>query len=149
MGSVVHNGSQQQTDGDGPLVSTDNGSTNPLGSGLGLVQRNCDRSVLEGIFQHSFRELLTECGDQADSKAGKESTGEEDGNVSRNGLQDDTEIEDPGRGGKTHATSDGIGEERRSQSTKEGTGRKDRDDCRLLGGRDIGVPGGVHITGAE
>lgn len=35
---VVNNGSQEQTDGDGPLVGADDGTTNPLGGGLGLVE---------------------------------------------------------------------------------------------------------------
>lgn len=40
LGAIVDNGSQQQADGDGQLVSTDNGTTDPLGSGLRLVQGN-------------------------------------------------------------------------------------------------------------
>lgn len=41
LGGVVDNGSQEETDGNGELVSTDNGTTNPLGRGLRLVHGNC------------------------------------------------------------------------------------------------------------
>jgi hypothetical protein len=40
LGGVVDNSSQQQTDGDGQLVSTDDSTTDPLGSSLGLIQRD-------------------------------------------------------------------------------------------------------------
>jgi hypothetical protein len=38
---IVNDSSEEETDGDGPLVGTDDGTTNPLGSGLGLVEGNC------------------------------------------------------------------------------------------------------------
>jgi hypothetical protein len=40
LGGVVDNGSQQETNGNGELVSSDNGSTDPLGGSLGLVHGN-------------------------------------------------------------------------------------------------------------
>jgi hypothetical protein len=40
LGGVVDNGSQQETNGNGELVGSDNGSTDPLGGSLGLVHGN-------------------------------------------------------------------------------------------------------------
>ncbi len=37
---VVHNGRDEQADGDGPLVRTDDEAADPFGSRLGLVQRD-------------------------------------------------------------------------------------------------------------
>lgn len=42
---VVHNGGEEQPDGDSPLVSTDNKPADPVGSRLGLVQRNWANAV--------------------------------------------------------------------------------------------------------
>lgn len=41
LGGIIHDGSEQETNGDGKLVCTDDGATNPFGSRFGLVQRNC------------------------------------------------------------------------------------------------------------
>lgn len=41
LGGVIHDGSKQETNGDGKLVCTDDGATNPFGSRFGLVQRDC------------------------------------------------------------------------------------------------------------
>ena len=40
LGSVVENTREEETDGDGPLVETDDGTTDPLGRALGLIHRN-------------------------------------------------------------------------------------------------------------
>lgn len=37
LGCVVDDGRQQETDGDGPLVACDDGTSDPLGGTLGLV----------------------------------------------------------------------------------------------------------------
>lgn len=37
---IVDNGGKEKTDGDGPLVGTDNGTTDPFGCCLGLVEGN-------------------------------------------------------------------------------------------------------------
>lgn len=41
MGRIVHDRSEEQSDGDCPLIRPDDKPTNPLGSRLGLVERNC------------------------------------------------------------------------------------------------------------
>lgn len=38
---VVHNSGQKEANCDGELVGTDNGTTNPLGGSLRLVERDC------------------------------------------------------------------------------------------------------------
>ena len=40
LGSVVENTREEETDGDGPLVETDDGTTDPLGRALGLIHWN-------------------------------------------------------------------------------------------------------------
>jgi len=49
MCGVVDDGGKQQADGDGELVGTDNGASNPLGGRFRLVERNWN--VLAVIFQ--------------------------------------------------------------------------------------------------
>jgi hypothetical protein len=39
-GGVVHDGREQEPDGDGPLVSTDDQTSDPFWSRFGLVERN-------------------------------------------------------------------------------------------------------------
>lgn len=41
LGGVVDDGGQEETDGNGELVGTDDGSSDPLGGGFRLVKRNC------------------------------------------------------------------------------------------------------------
>jgi hypothetical protein len=40
LSRIVDDGSKQQTNGDGQLIGTDDSTTDPLRSGLRLVQRN-------------------------------------------------------------------------------------------------------------
>ena len=120
LGGVVDNGSEKQTDGNGKLVATNNGTTNPLGGSLGLVERN------DGT-------------DHTDSVTGKETTSNEQGNISGNGLKNDTDAEDDGADDETQATTEEISSWRRGQGTEEGTSGKDGDDQRGLLGGDIGL----------
>ena len=62
LGGVVDDGSEQETDGDGPLVAGDDGTTDPLGGTLGLVHGD-------------------EGGDETDSSAGEDTADEEGGEV--------------------------------------------------------------------
>lgn len=95
------------------------------------------------------RTVLTQGGNQTDSEAGEETTGQEKGNGSGNGLENNTEVENPARGDEGHATSDGISEEGGGQGTEESAGREDGDDGGFLVGRNVLVTGGVHVAGAE
>lgn len=79
LGRVVDDGGEQQADGDGELVRADDGASDPLGSRLGLVQGH-------------------DGGQHADTEAGEEPAGNEKRQAGRDGLQDDAEDEDDGRG---------------------------------------------------
>ena len=86
LGGVVDNSSNEKTDGDRPLVSTNDGTTNPLGCGLRLVQRD-------------------ESGDHADSVSSKETTSDENGDVGGDSLQDDADAENDHGDHETIATT--------------------------------------------
>lgn len=92
VGGVIDDGGKEKTDGDRQLVSTNDGTTNPLGSRLGLVQRD-----------HG--------GDETDTETSKEATSEEQGQGDSGSLEDDTQVEDPAGGDEGPATTDGVGEE--------------------------------------
>ena len=62
LGGVVDDGSEQETDGDGPLVAGDDGTTDPLWGTLGLVHGDEGR-------------------DETDSSAGEDTADEEGGEV--------------------------------------------------------------------
>lgn len=72
---VVDDGSQEKTDSDSKLVATNNCATDPLGGGLGLIERNCGT-------------------DHADSEASEEASSDEHRDSSGDGLQNDTDAED-------------------------------------------------------
>ena len=60
MRSIVHNGRDKQSNGDGPLVSSDDSTSNPLGGRFGLIQRNCKYIVSMSIWSFSgFVHLLS------------------------------------------------------------------------------------------
>lgn len=64
-------------------------------------------------------ERLTQSRDETDTEAGKESTGEEKRDRSGSGLEDDAEIEDPGRDHERRAATDMISHEGTAEGTKE------------------------------
>lgn len=131
LGSIVDNGSEQETNGDGKLVASDNGTTDPLGCSLGLVKRNGGR-------------------DHTNTITSEETTSNEHGDTSSSSLENDTKAEDEVADHKAKATTEKIGSWGCSQGTKEGTSREDRDDEGGLFSSDIGlVVLGVDVTGAE
>ena len=75
LGRVVENVGEEDTDGDGPLVATDDGTTDPLGGALGLIHRD-------------------QSGDQTDTETSKDTTGDEERKLSGCSLESDTEGED-------------------------------------------------------
>lgn len=131
LGSVVDDGSKQKTNGNGKLVATNNSTTNPLGGSLGLVERNGGR-------------------DHTDSVTSEETTSNKQGDISSNGLEDNTETEDNVAGNEAKAATEEIGSRGGSQGTEEGTGGEDGDNERGLIGGDIGkVVLGVDVSSAE
>lgn len=139
LGGVVDNGSQKQTDGDGQLVSTDNGTTDPLGSGLRLVQRNwknlCQTSLLDlslGFCQ------LTSCREKTDTQTGEESASHKQRDGSRGCLQDNTKAENKSVENHANPTTEVIRNRGSTESTEESAGREKGDDHRGLGRGDIG-----------
>ena len=67
LGSVVENTREEQTDGDSPLVETDDGTADPLGRALGLIHWN-----------HS--------GDQTHAETSEDTTDDEERNGCCRGL---------------------------------------------------------------
>ena len=131
LGGIVDDGSKQKTNGNGKLVATDNGTTDPLGGSLGLVERNGSR-------------------DHTDSVTSEETTSNKQGDISSNGLEDNTKTEDNVAGNETKAATEEIGSRGGSQGTEEGTGREDRDNERGLVGGDIRMAVlGVDVSSAE
>lgn len=131
LGGIVDDGSKQKTNGDGKLVATDNGTTDPLGGSLGLVERNGGR-------------------DHTDSVTSEETTSNKQGDISSNGLENNTKTEDNVAGNETKATTEEIGSRGGSQGTEKGTSREDRDNERGLVGGDIRkVVLGVDVSSAE
>jgi hypothetical protein len=49
LGRIIDNGGKQKTDSDGKLVGTNDGTANPLGCGLGLVERNQSRYHADAV----------------------------------------------------------------------------------------------------
>lgn len=70
----------------------------------------------------SWGKKLTHSRDETDTESSKESTGEEKRNGSGSGLKDDTKVENPGRDHESRTTTEGIDQERGSESTEESTG---------------------------
>lgn len=131
LGGVADDGSEEQTDGDGELVATDDSTTNPLGRSLGLVEGD------EGA-------------DHADTVASEETTGNEHGNGSSGGLQDHTQSEDGGGDDQTIATAEEVTSRTSSESTEESSGRENGDDLGSLRGGDVQmVRLGVDVAGGE
>lgn len=128
VGTLVDTSSQEDTDGDGPLVTGDDGTSDPLGRSLGLVQWNSGR-------------------DETNTQTGNNSTGQEERDRVGGGLQSSTQVEDDKRrDDQTPTSTQGIVDGRSKQSTDKGTGGQDGDDQRgftgaesLLVGREVGL----------
>jgi hypothetical protein len=143
---VVDDRGQQETDGDGELVGTDDRASDPLGGRFRLVQRDCplvESGNAVGERRHTQRR------DQTDPETGKEATRKEEGDPRGGRLQDDSQIEHLGRSNQTPATTDPVTHGSSTQSTEEGTSREDGDDGGRLRGGNIGVSGGVTVAGGE
>jgi hypothetical protein len=104
LGGVVDDSSKQETDGNSELVTADNGTTNPLGGSLGLIEG-------DGGTDHT------------DAVASEETSSNEHGDSGSNGLEDNTYTEDDVADNETQAATKEIGGRRGSKSTEEGTSR--------------------------
>ena len=75
LGRVVDNVGEEETDGNSPLVATDDGTTDPLGGALGLIHRD-------------------QSGDQTDTETSKHTTNIEERKRSGCCLDSNTDGED-------------------------------------------------------
>jgi hypothetical protein len=136
LGCVQDDSSQEETDGNGPLVGTDDGTTDPLGSALGLVHGD-------------------EHGDETDTKTGKDTTDDKKGHLSCSSLHGNTDTEDESGEDDTPLATEYVCNRSACEGTKESTCGQDGDNKRLLGGRDgiasriIGRDGDGMAKGAE
>lgn len=116
VGTLVDASSQEDTDSDGPLVTRDNGTSDPLRSSLGLVQRNSRR-------------------DQTNTQTGDNSADQKERNGGSGGLQSSTQVENnERRDNQTPTSAQSIVNGRSNQSTEESTGGQNRDDQRRFVG---------------
>lgn len=127
-GGVVHNGGEEQADGDGKLVGADNGTTDPFGRGLGLVQRD-------------------EGGDETYTQSGEEAACEKEGKRDSGCLENDAEGEDETGQNEGEATANVVSHKRRGKGAKEGSCGQNGDDGGLLRWRDGKVTFGVAVAG--
>ena len=98
LGCVVHDGGEQETDSDRPLVAGNDGTTDPLGRTLGLVHGD-------------------EGGDETDTGTGKDTADNEGGEVGSTRLESDTEGENQAGEDDAKATTKDISH----GSTEKGT----------------------------
>ena len=89
LGGVVDDGSEQETDGDGPLVAGDDGATDPLGRALRLVHGDHD-------------------GDEADTETGNAAAGDEERDGRGSGLHGHAGREDERGKDDTEFTSEVV-----------------------------------------
>ena len=90
LGSIVENGGEEEPDSDTPLVEADDGTTDPLGSALGLIHRSQGR-------------------DHTNTETGPDTTNDKGIKRSCGGLKGYTDREDETRRNKTPFTANGIG----------------------------------------
>lgn len=130
LSSVVDDSSKKETDGDGKLISANNNTTDPLGSSLGLVQRNSS-------------------GDHTDTETSEEAASNEKRDFNGDSLENDTEAEDDVASNQAEAATKEVGRWGSSKCTEEGTSREDGDNQGGLGGVDIQLALVVPVACAE
>lgn len=120
LGCIVDNGCKKKTYGDGQLVATDNETTDPLGTGFRLVERNG-------------------CTDHTDSESSKHTTNDKKRLRCGGSLKDDSNTEDDVGNNKTEHTTKKVGSRSGSQSPKESTSRQDRNNQRLFARSNVQI----------
>lgn len=102
LGGVFNDGCDQETNGDAPLVTRDNSTSNPSGSAFGLVHGD-------------------DGGDDTNTETSDDSTDREQGDGRGDHLKDDTDTEDDEGNLDTPSSTEEVGEGRTGQGTEEGT----------------------------
>lgn len=97
----------------------------------------------------SSRGSLTQSRNQPDTEAGKEPTREKQGDSSRNCLQHNAQVEDPGGDHQGGTAAKEVGEEGGGEGAEEGAGGQDGDDGGFLGSGDVEITVGVAVACAE
>jgi hypothetical protein len=136
LGGLVDDGGEEKTDGDGPLVETDNQTSELFGRAFGLYKemKEGDKSMPV----HRRRKGIswmgrTVHGDKArDDSDGKTSDDTADNEASEGDgkLESDSEAEEQAGGDETKLSTEEISDRGGSQSAEEGTRRQDGDDER-------------------
>jgi len=91
LGGIVENCGEEEPDSNSPLIGANDGTTNPLGSALGLIHWSYGK-------------------DQANTETGPDTTNDEGRKRSCGGLKGDTDREDETCYNKTPFTANGIGD---------------------------------------
>lgn len=128
---VIDDRGKEQANGDSELVSTNNGASNPLRRSLRLVEGNKSR-------------------DHSDTISSKESTSNEERDVCRRRLKDDSECENESGDHQAKSSTEEVTRRSSSQSTEERSRRKEGDDLGFLVSCDAWAAGvWVDVSGRE
>lgn len=138
LSTIRSKGSAKKTDSDSPLVTGNNGTTDPARSSLRLVHGNNG-------------------GENTDTETSNDTTTDEDTKISGGHLHDDTNAEDEESNLHTPSSTEDIRDGSTGESTDEGTSGENRDNERGVAGAQvvtrllgtIGVGGdvdGVELT---
>ena len=100
LGRVIDDGREQQTDGDSPLVASDDSAANPFGRALGLVHGD-------------------EGGDETDTETCEDTANDERREVGGAGLEGNTEAEDDAGELNTATTTEVISDGSAEKGTCE------------------------------
>jgi hypothetical protein len=116
LGGIVDAGGNHKTQGDGELITSDNGTTNLAGSDFWHVQDDDGR-------------------DETDTETSDDTADGEESNGGGSKLQSNTNRKDTTAKNDGGSTSEPVREITSDNSAKEGTSRQDRDDERVVGRR--------------
>lgn len=115
LGSIVDTGCQHQTNSNAELVAGDDGTAHFAGGNLRHVQND-------------------DGGDESNTKSGNQTTSHEEAQAAGSSLQNNTDDKDNASRNDGNAATKPVCQVTSNQSTKESTGREDRDDQGLLPG---------------
>lgn len=117
LSRVVDDGSEEETDGDGPLVARDDGTTNPLGRAFGLVHGDQAR-------------------DHSNTETGEDTTDDEEWDGLSTHLEGNTEGEHQAGRDDTPLAAEEVTHGSGEESTEESTSGENGDDEGFRGSRD-------------
>jgi len=101
LGAIVDDGSEEETNSDGPLVAGDNTTTDPFRCTLGLVHGDDGR-------------------DNTDTETSEDTTDDEEGDCGRTGLHGNTDGEDEAGEDDTVFTAHIVGDGGSEEGAEEG-----------------------------